>query len=182
MLKFQAITTRQLGALTVVAAALLGGCAVSPSGSSALTPEVVKTTKQHPKSVSVKAPDAKAENPAGKGIVSDAAVAEALVAAIEKSKAFSSVVKGAGADYQLTVVLMSTDLPAFGLSFTCKSEMAWSLKRADGSTVWQEVVKSEATATPSDAFVGTERAKLAIERSVRENIAQGLAKISGLSL
>lgn len=77
---------------------------------------------------------------------------------------------------------MSLDMPAFGMSFTCKTEMAWSLKRADGTVALQEVIKSEGTATPGEAFVGAERAKMAIERSIKENIAQGLSKISGQNL
>jgi len=175
-------SSRAVAALILGTAALLGGCAVAPSAPTALTPETIKAAKQHPKSVSVSAPASAQASPAGKGIVTDAAVADALVAAIEKSKTFSRVIKGAGADYQLSAVLMSTDMPSFGMSFTCKTEMAWSLKRADGTAVWQEVIKSEGTAGAGEAFVGTERAKMAIERSVRENIANGLAKVSGLTL
>jgi len=169
-------------AAILAAAAAMTGCAVAPSTPAAMAPESVKTVHQHPASVSVIAPTSKEPNAAGKGIVTDAAVVDAVVASIEKTKTFSRVVKGAGADYQLSVVLMSADLPAFGMSFTCKTEMAWSLKKTDGTAVWQEVLKSEGTAGAGEAFAGTERAKMAMERSVRENIAQGLAKVSGLSL
>jgi hypothetical protein len=169
-------------AIVVAGASLMSGCAVAPSTSAAMSPDTVKTVRQHAQSVSVITPATKEANPAGKGIITDAAVADAVAASIEKSKAFSRVVKGAGADYQLSVTLMSADLPAFGMSFTSKTEMAWSLKKPDGTAVWQEVLKSEGTAGASEAFVGAERAKMAMERSVRENIAQGLAKISALSL
>lgn len=77
---------------------------------------------------------------------------------------------------------MSLDMPSFGVSFTCKTEMAWSLKRADGSAAWQEAIKSEGTATGGEAFVGAERAKMAIERSIKDNIAKGLARISDQNL
>lgn len=166
---------RGLAGLLLCASALFGGCAVSPSTPSAMTPDTIATAKQSPKTVSVAATG-------GKGVATDAAMADALAASIEKNKTFSKVIKGAGADYQLTVTLMSLDLPPFGMSFTCKTEMAWSLKRADGGAMWQEVIKSEGTAGAGEAFVGTERAKMAIERSIKENIAQGLARISNQNL
>lgn len=170
-----AFSPRALASLALAGAALLTGCAVAPSNPAAMTPDTVATAKQSPKTVSVTATG-------GKGVATDAAMADAVAASIEKNKTFSKVIKGAGADYQLTVTLMTLDLPAFGMSFTCKTEMAWSLKRADGSAAWQEVIKSEGTAGAGEAFVGTERAKMAIERSIKENIAQGLAKISNQNL
>ena len=169
------VSTRALGGLLLCTAALFGGCAVAPSTPSAMTPDTIVTAKQHAKTVSVTASG-------GKGVATDAAMADAVAASIEKTKTFSRVIKGAGADYQLTVTLMSFDMPSFGMSFTCKTEMAWSLKRADGSAAWQEVIKSEGMATAGEAFAGTERAKMAIERSIRENIAQGLARISNQNL
>ncbi|MGM9487948.1 hypothetical protein [Ideonella sp. YS5] len=169
------VSHRALACLLLTGAALLGGCAVAPSSPSAMTPETIATAKQSPKTVSVAATG-------GKGVATDAAMADAVAASIEKAKTFSKVIKGAGADYQLTVTLMSLDMPSFGMSFTCKTEMAWSLKRADGSAAWQEVIKSEGTAGAGEAFVGSERAKMAIERSIRENIAQGLSKISNQNL
>jgi hypothetical protein len=169
------VSRRLLGGLLLCTAALFGGCAVAPSSPSAMTPDTIATAKQHAKTVSVTASG-------GKGVATDDAMADAVVASIEKTKTFSRVIKGNGADYQLTVTLMSFDMPSFSMSFTCQTEMAWSLKRADGTTAWQEVIKSEGTAGASEAFVGSERAKMAIERSVRANIAQGLAKISNQSL
>jgi hypothetical protein len=169
------IPQRTLASLLIAGAALLGGCAVAPSSPSAMTPETIATAKQSPKTVSVAATG-------GKGVATDAAMADAVAASIEKAKTFSKVIKGAGADYQLTVTLMTLDMPSFGMSFTCKTEMAWSLKRADGGAAWEEVIKSEGTAGAGEAFAGSERAKMAIERSIKENIAQGLAKISNQNL
>jgi len=169
------ISSRGLAALVVCAAALMTGCAVAPSTPAAMTPDNIVTAKQSPKTTSVIATG-------GKGVATDAAMADAVTAAIEKNKTFSKVVQGAGADYQLTVALMSLDMPSFGASFTCKAEMAWSLKRADGTAAWQQVIKSEGTAGAGEAFVGTERAKMAIERSIRENIGQGLSALSKQNL
>jgi hypothetical protein len=62
-------------------------------------------------------------------------------------------------------------------------EAGWTLKRANnGAVVWQESVKSEHTATTSDAFVGVTRLKMATEGAAKNNVAQGLEKISKLTL
>jgi hypothetical protein len=83
----------------------------------------------------------------------------------------------------LTVTIFNLDQPSFGFSFTVKMEAGWSLRRADtGAVVWQESIKSEHTATTGDAFAAVKRLRLANEGAAKENIAQGLSKISTLSL
>ena len=166
-----------------VAAALLGGCAITPSTTASLVPTTTLDASgtKHAQSVTV-AVGGVSSHEVAKRHLSDDTVAEALVAAIDKNKSFSRVVKGAGANYQLNVNLLTADYPAMGLNFTVKTEMTWSLKRADGTAVWQESIRSEGLATTSDAFAGAERVRLAAERAVRENINQGLIKISKLKL
>jgi len=117
----------------------------------------------------------------GKSQISNEAFQQAIVKSIEKNKTFSSVVKGAGGDYQLAVTVVSMDQPSFGFSFTVKMEAAWSLKKADGTVVMQETVKSEGTAGATDAFSGVERLRLANEAAARANIASGLEKIGKLN-
>jgi len=67
------------------------------------------------------------------------------------------------------------------MDFTVKMEAAWSLKKADGTVVMQESIKSEGTATMGDAFVGAERLRLANEAAARANIAAALDKIGKLN-
>lgn len=164
-----------------VAAAFLGGCAIAPSTPASLVPASVESTNKHSQTVAVAVAGFDSHETT-KRHLSDATVAEALVSAIEKNKSFSSVIKGAGANYQLSVTLLTAVYPAMGLDFTVTTEMVWSLKRADGTAVWQESLKSQGKATTSDAFAGVERVRMAAERSVSQNIAQGLTKISKLKL
>lgn len=108
---------------------------------------------------------------------------EALAESIAKSQTFSRVVEGKGGDYLLTVSVFQVEQPAFGLSFTVNMEAGWTLQRVNnGTIVWQESIKSTHTATVGDAFAGAKRLRLATEGAARNNIAQGLAKISQLSL
>jgi hypothetical protein len=180
----QPILSRKFLAVSslVLAAAMLAGCA-SPSTSQGMTPTAIQTTNKHAKTISVTTSGGQETSSVGKSQISDVAFAQAITDSINNSKTFSQVIQGKGADYLLNVTIFNMDQPSFGFSFTVKMEAGWSLRRADtGAVVWQESIKSEHTATTSDAFAGVERLRLANEGAAKENIAQGLSKISALSL
>lgn len=160
---------------------ILAGCATATKPES-MVAAPADTLTRHAQTVAVSTVGGKETSSVGKSQISDAAFAQALIASIEKTKVFSAVVQGAGANYMLSVATVSVDQPSFGLSFTVKMETAWTLKKADGSIAWQEVIKAENTATTSDAFVGVERLRLATEGAARKSIEAGLARISKLSL
>lgn len=161
----------------LVLAALLGGCA-TPATHEGMAPAVVGTARTHPHSVSVAVTGGKETDSIGKPQISDEAMAQALTDAIVRSQTFSRVVQGKGADYLLTVTIISIEQPTFGFSFLVKMEAGWTLKRADtGATVWQESIRSEHTATAADSFAGVTRLRLATEGAARSNITRGLASM-----
>lgn len=175
-------TLASLTAFTLVLTTLLTGCA-SPTTREGMTPGDLVAAKKHPHTVSVAVTGGQETNPLWKTQVSDTEFAEALSAAITRSKVFSAVVQGKGGKYQLDVVLVSMTQPSFGTSFTVSMEAGWSLRRSDsGAAVWQASVKSKHTATVGDAFVGVERLRLATEGAAKNNIKQGLEQISALNL
>lgn len=181
---FQSILNRNLLAVSafLAASALLSGCA-TPTTSAGMTPTAIKTTTKHAKTVSVAVAGGQETDSMGKSQVSNFTMAQAITDAINASKTFSGVVQGKSGDYMLSVHIVNVDQPSFGASFTVKIEAGWTLQRVDtGAIVWQESIKSEHTATISDAFVGTERLRLATEGAARNNIAAGLEKISTLKL
>jgi hypothetical protein len=164
-----------------VASSMLAGCA-SPSTSQGMTPASFQTTNKHAQSVTLTVSGGKETGSMGKSQISDVAFAQAITDAITSSKTFSKVIQGNGGDNLLTVTIFNIDQPSFGAAFTVKMEAGWTLKRADtGAVIWQESIKSEHTATMGDAFVGVERLRLANEGAAKENIAQGLSKISALN-
>lgn len=168
-------------AALVLASAVLGGCA-TPSTSAGMTPTEFQVTNKHAQSVALTVDGGKETGALGKSQIPNDAFAQAITDAITNSKTFSSVVKGSGGDMLLTVSIFNIDQPSFGLSFTVKMEAGWTLKRADtGAVIWQESIKSEHTATVSDAFAGITRLRLANEGAAKANIAQGLSKISALN-
>ena len=164
-------------------AALLAGCAASPAKYEGMIPTTFETAGKHSKTVSVSVQGGRESKLSTPTQISDEAFMQALVDSITKSQMFSNVIQGKGADYLLTVTLFNMEQPVFGLTFTVKMEAGWTLQRADnGTVVWQESIKSEHTATFSDAFVALTRRRLAAEGAARDNIAKGLAKISQLKL
>jgi hypothetical protein len=168
--------------LVCACVAALGGCATGASDQ-AMVPMTTTVAKKHPQSVSVEVTGGQETDAMSKPQVSNAAFAQALEQAITQSQAFSRVVKGSGQDYRLSVVIASLDQPSFGFSFTVKMEAGWTLKRVDtGATVWQEAIRSEHTASTSDAFAAVVRLRLATEGAARNNISQGLSRISQLNL
>lgn len=172
---------RSLSVVALCAAALaMGGCATASKPENMVPTAAI--AGQHAKTTSVVVAGGSATSALGKSQISNEAFQQAIVMSIEKNKTFSSVVKGAGGDYQLAVTVVSMDQPSFGFSFTVKMEAAWSLKKADGTVVMQESIKSEGTAGATEAFAGTERLRLANEYAARANIAAALEKIGKLSL
>jgi hypothetical protein len=160
----------------------LGGCA-TPVTHEALIPVSMEVAKHHPQTVSVVAGGGAETSAVGKSQVSDAELQQAVAAAINQTKTFSKVVDGKKGDYILNVNVFNLTQPSFGFSFTVKVEMGWTLTRADtGAKVWQESITSEHTAGATDAFAGVTRLKMATEGAIRNNVKQGLTKLSALPL
>jgi hypothetical protein len=183
-MKITMASCRKAVLASCVAGALLtlGGCA-TPVNHEALVPVALELAKHHPQSVAVVAAGGSETSASGKPQVSDAELQQAVAAAITQTKTFSRVVDGKNGDYILTVNVFNLTQPSFGFSFTVGAEMGWTLTRADtGAKVWQESIKSEHTASATDAFSGTTRLKMATEGAIRNNVKQGLTKLSELSL
>ena len=162
--------------------AVLGGCATGASHE-AMVPTSVTAAKMHPKSVSIEVTGGQPTDALGKPQISNESFAQALERAITQSQTFSGVIKGSGQDYRLSVVIVGLDQPTMGFSFTVKMEAGWTLRRADtGAIVWQESIRSQYTAGVGEAFSGVTRLRMATEGAARNNIAEGLNKISRLTL
>lgn len=72
------------------------------------------------------------------------------------------------AKYKVDAVLQELDQPLFGLTFDVKSTVAYAITTPDG--LKNIPITAIGTATPSDAFIGIERLRIANERSIKENI------------
>jgi hypothetical protein len=152
--------------------ASLAGCSTA-ARFEAMVPPSIEIAKKHPHSVRVSVTGGQEDPAMGRPHITDAGFTQALVESITKSQVFLKVIQDqtAKANYLLTVTLFSMDKLVFG--GTVKMEAGWTLRRADnGAVIWQESIVTEA---PGGVILGTEAA-------ARNNIAQGLGKISRLNL
>ena len=101
--------------------------------------------------------------------VSSDAFRRALEQSLQNAGMFSKI--ASGGRYQLTADLTRLDQPLMGFDMTVTSTVRYSL--VDNQTrkeVYTRVIQARHTATVSDAFVGSQRLKLANEGSVQANI------------
>ena len=164
-----------------LALALLAGCA-TPATHEGMIADRYDIEHQHAKSISVSTVGGAETSATGTPRISDADFTRALVESINKSRVFSRVLPGAGADYVLQVAIISIEQPTFGGTFTVQMEAGWTLKRSDGTVVWQEAIQSVHMVTISEEFVAATRLRVATKGAARKNIKKGLAKISRLNL
>jgi len=147
-----------------------------------MIPTAFRTAKKHPQTVGVSVNGGKETDSTGKPQISDATFTQALTESITKSQTFSKVIQASGADYLLTVTLFVWSSRVS----VSRSPSNWRRLDAErvsnGQAVWQESIKSEFTATTSDAFAAVTRLRLATEGAARNNISAGLARISELNL
>jgi len=153
--------------------ALLGGCAMA-AGDTAMVPASFDIARRHPGTVRVEVVGGSDTGALDKPRISDAAFTRALAASVLRSGVFPEVAHGTRGDWVLSVILVRLDQPVVAITATVRLEAGWALKRSDaGSTVWKAVIESRATETGLGA---------ATEGAARNNIAEGLARISRLDL
>lgn len=113
------------------------------------------------------------------------------VGSAEFERAIEASLRGVGmlqpnrqaGNYRLIADLQKVDQPMIGLSFTVTSTVQYSLvERISGRTIFNERISTPFTAGISDAFVGTERLKLANEGSIRVNIERLIERLSSLNI
>lgn len=168
--------------MVCVAVAWLAGCA-SPASKQALVVNDTSFGAKHPYSVSISTSGGGETSATDYTNISNEDLAAAIEESITMSGLFSSVIKGSGADYKLSVSLVSMSKPMFGFDFKIDMEMAWSLVNTKtGDAVMRESIKSSHTATTGDAFAAVTRIRLAVEGAAKNNIRDGLQKIAELPL
>ena len=94
---------------------------------------------------------------------------------------FSKIV--AGSKYQLTADLTRLDQPMMGFNMTVTSTVRYSLiETQTRKEVYAQVIQIGHTASMSDAFIGSQRLKLANEGAVKANIQAFIKDLIALKL
>ncbi len=169
--------------LIAVFAAIISGCATGAVSTKMVPPDYSIQTKQ-PYGVAVQTSGGKETNPAWVSQISSESFKEALVESISKSGAFRAIVQADQADYMLDVDIVDLDQPVWGgIDMTVTMKAKWKLtSMKDKAVVFQENITKPYTAAFGEAFVAAERLRLANEGAARENIKEGLKKLSELPL
>lgn len=149
--------------------AMLGGCA-SPATHQAMTVQPQPGAVLNPKLKGAiridKIAGGKDTNPLWTSQVDNDTFSKAL----ENSLAIAGylVPGNTKAPYALSADLKELNQPLFGLTFDVKSSVLYRLTGPDMGKEFP--VNATGSASPSDAFVGVERLRIANERSILENI------------
>ncbi len=171
--------------LSIVAGGGISGCATSsPASPAAMAPKDLRVQRPHPHSIGVEVRGGRATDPKGPSQISNQALARAIVDSIKSSRAFTRVAAGAGAEYRLRVDIIELEQsPQTGFSMTARMEARWTLFGPDtGKPVWAETIYSSYTASAISSRKAVTRMRLATEGAAKENIRQGIERISRIHL
>jgi hypothetical protein len=107
----------------------------------------------------------------------------ALTESLTRSGVFTQMVGASDADYLLRVIITDMEQPIAGFDMTVYLTSHWMLtKRSTNRVVFSEKIRSKFTATVGDEFLGVERVRKANEGAARENIKDGIHRLSQLKL
>ena len=168
-----------VGALLAVAA--FSGC--STAKPTAMVPTGFNLEQKHASSVSVATAAGKAAEAPWTSQIRSSTFQEAVSLSLEKSGLFAAVLKTPESDYTLQVSFVKGDEPAFGFDMTVDLVTRWVLtKKSSNATVFQGNVSTTYTATMGEGFAGGTRLRKANEGAARNNIQEGLRRLSQLKL
>lgn len=159
---------------------LLAGCGSVPATSEGMAAGSYDVAQQHPYSVEVVTSGGEAASTSRPAHITDAVLAQAIEEAILASGVFNEVRPAPPTEYRLSVHLFSLEHPTAGFKASANMEAGWTLKRlADDQIIWRESIASLGSAT---AFGGRDRMRLVTEAAARNNIQQGIQRLSELDL
>lgn len=186
---YRAVTLRRVAlGLSVVSAIWLVGCA-TPASSTNMTLRAAEATE-----VRQRTPEALKGNVALRDVTGGKETNPAWVSNVSSSefeRALEESLRSVGmlssnrqtGRYQLVAHLEKLDQPFAGFDMTVTSTVGYSLvERSTGKAVWQKSLVTPYTAKMGDAFVGSERLRLANEGTIRQNISQLIAELQQLKV
>ena len=169
--------------LAILSVAVLAGCATPAAVEQmAVSLPVTQTNPALKNSVAVaEVTGGRETNPMWTSQVSSDAFRNALEQSLQNAGMFNKIV--AGSKYQLTADLTRLDQPMMGFDMTVSSTVRYSLiETQTRKEVYARVIQISYTAKMSDAFIGSQRLKLANEGSVKANIESFVNDLIALKL
>jgi hypothetical protein len=169
--------------VAIFSVVLLAGCATPAAVEQmAVSLPITQTNPALKNSVAVaEVTGGRDTNPMWTSQVSSDAFRRALEQSLESAGMFSKII--AGSKYQLTSDLTRLDQPMIGFDMTVGSSVRYSLIETQSrKEVYARVIQISYTAKMSDAFIGSQRLKLANEGSVKANIEAFIKDLIALKL
>ena len=169
--------------VAIFSVVLLAGCATPAAVEQmAVSLSITQTNPALKNSVAVaEVTGGRDTNPMWTSQVSSDAFRRALEQSLESAGMFSKII--AGSKYQLTADLTRLDQPMIGFDMTVGSSVRYSLIETQSrKEVYARVIQISYTAKMSDAFIGSQRLKLANEGSVKANIEAFIKDLIALKL
>jgi hypothetical protein len=165
---------------SAVAVAALSGCATPASEEGmtvALTPAIQAAPQALRGQVAVKDVSGGREtNPLWMSNVGSDGFRSALAASLKKAGLAGS---DEASRYLVAATIQNVEQPLMGFNLTVTMTVDYQLiERATNTVAWKETVTRPYTAGVGDAFLGTERLRLANEGAARANIATFLELLS----
>ncbi|MHC4883396.1 MAG: hypothetical protein ACYTCV_12505 [Planctomycetota bacterium] len=165
------------------------GCSVDNSASAArMVPDNLAVTwdgeKPKPYTVSVsESTGGKNPNPRWTSQISNTEFTAALMETVKQSHVFQEVTTGDGADYILDVDILNYDQPWYGSVMKVRMETTWKLTDAKTKkVVWSNTFPSAYRAEWKSSMFDRARIRNAHEGVARENIREGIRRLSALEL
>lgn len=162
--------------------ALVVGCATGAKPE-AMTLGAVNVQNTHEGSATVQVTGGGETNPMWFSGISSEAFQTALIDSMRVSGIFAQIATEGDSGYRLDVKLVRLIQPMMGFNMTVTAVTEWRLTRVEtDKLVMEEFISTPYTATVGAAFAGIKRLRLANEGAARENIQEGIQRISRVNL
>lgn len=102
-------------------------------------------------------------------------------AALEESLRLNTILGDDNSPLTIDVNLLRVDQPLLGVSMTVTTSVQYTVTNSKGAVIFDDIVTTPYTAAFSDAFVGSERLRLANEGSAKANISAFVDKLIATS-
>lgn len=160
----------------------ISGCAVGPIKPQSIVPQNFDINKKQPFTVSLHVEGGREYSPLKIPEISNEALHEALIKAINDSGLFNEIIKNEG-DYRLELYIFKVSYPFGGQASEVKIEIGWTLRRNDSSKIiWQNTILTTHTTTTIGKIISIDRVKYYIEMAAKKNLKEGIQQISRLDL
>ena len=169
--------------LVIFSVVAIGGCATPAAVEQmAVSLPIIQTNPALKNGIGVQeVTGGKETNPMWTSQVSSDAFKRALEQSLQNAGILSKI--STGGKYQLTADLTRLDQPLMGFDMTVTSTVRYTLiETQTRREVYSRVIQIRSTATISDAFIGSQRLKLANQGSIQANIKSFINDLMQLKL